>query len=205
MIHPPSAVKLGVEKEFPVSKKPEFNYIEFCLSGFKKTFPILAEADPEAVSEWLYYTARSFNSRANDFGDDKGGAFDDLRCMIAAAADVVLEVCAAREIKDSLRAKLHKAWGLNDHVMIFYKAFQFERNASMSVVNHRDVDWADPMRVIEEEEQDNIEISAVVREWAETLCEPAAEITTSGNRHRKHNDRRKPASRAVQSLFEEVS
>lgn len=182
-----------------MSKNPEFNYTAFCLDGFIKTFPLLSESDPEAVALRLYEDASGFAGR--DGRSNAGGSEDDIRCLIAAAAGVELEVCAAREIKDALRVKLRRAWLENDHVAIFTKARDFERSASLAVVDLRDVAWADPYRILEEDEEGEIDISEVVEEWVETFCEPSIAVSVIGNRCRKKL-RRKLASRAVNSLFE---
>lgn len=194
-----TVVGAAVEKEFPVSKNPDFDYTTFALNGFKKTFPALYEADPEAVAGWLYETISAFSGR--DGRSLAGGGEDDIRCQVAAAADVVLEVCAARQIKDSLRARLRCAWLQNDHATIMSVARGFERAASMTVVDLRDVSWADPCRILEEdEEEEAIEIPVAVEEWIEVLCEPTEARSVIGNRSRKRL-RRKPAERAVKSLL----
>lgn len=182
-----------------MSKNPQFDYTEFCLNGFVKTFPILAEADPEVIAFRLYEDSSAFSGR--DGRSNAAGGQDDIRCLVAAAAGVELEVCAAREIKDSLRAKLRQAWLNNDHETIFTKARDFERSASMAVVDLRVVAWADPCRISEDDEEGGIAISEVVEEWVETLCEPSMAVSVIGNHSRKKL-RRKPASRAVKSLFE---
>lgn len=182
-----------------MSRNPEFNYSVFCLEGFKKTFPILCEADPEAVALRLYEDSSAFSGR--DGRSNGGGGEDDIRCLVAAAAGIELEVYSAREIKDSLRAKLRQAWDNNDYTTIFKKAKDFERSASMAVVDLRDVAWADPYRISEEDEEGGIAISEVVEEWVETLCELSTAVSVIGN-HCRNRLRRKPASRSVQSLFE---
>lgn len=190
----------GGYKEFPVSKNPEFNYTQFCLDGFIKAFPILSESDPEAAAIRLYEDASGFAGRAGR--SSAGGGESDIIAMCAAAAGVELEVGAAREIKDSLRAKLRQAWLANDHETIFTKARDFERSASMAAVDLRNVAWADPYRV-DEEEGAGIEIPEAVEEWIEVVCEPSPARSVIGNRTRKKLQR-KPASRAVKSLFEGV-
>lgn len=181
-----------------MSKNPQFNYTQFCLDGFIKTFPILSEADPEAVALRLYEDASAFSGRYGR--SNAGGGEDDIRCLVAAAADVVLEVCAAREIKDALRARLRRAWLSDDHGTIFNIGVGFERNASMMKISHRDIAWADPSRVFEEDEE-GIEIPEAIEEWVDTLTEPSQARSVIGNRSRNRL-RRKPASRAVKSLFE---
>lgn len=183
-----------------MSKNPYFNYNAFCQNGFKKAFPSFIEADPQEVAKWLYETVSAFSGRYG--ASNAGGGSDDIRCLIAAAAGVELEVCAAREIKDKLRAKLCKAWLANDHMMIHNVACGFERNASCAVVDLLQVDWLDPNR-IEEEGDQKIKVSEVVEEWIETLCEPTVHRSVIGNYSRK-KFRRKPAERAVKSLFEGV-
>lgn len=184
-----------------MSRNPEFNYTEFCLEGFKKTFPILSEADPEVVALRLYEDASGFAGR--DGRSNAGGGESDIVAMCAAAAGVEIKVGAAREIKDSLRVKLRQAWDNNEHATIFKKAKDFERSASMKIVDIRDVAWADPNRISEEDEEGGIEISEVVEEWVETFSEPSTAVSVIGNRSRKKL-RRKPAERAVKSLFEGV-
>jgi len=189
------------QKEFPLSKNPEFNYSAFCLVGFKKTFPILLESEPIACANWLYQIASSFSGR--DGRSLAGGGENDILCAISAAAAVEIEVCAAREIKNSLRAKLRQAWLNNDHAAIFYSARSFERAASMAIVDIRDVKWADPYRTIErDEEEDVIMLPKDIEEWVETLCEPSQARSIIGNRSRNRL-RRKPVKLAVKSLFEE--
>jgi len=183
-----------------VSKNPEFNYTQFCLDGFIKAFPILSESDPEAVAIRLYEDASGFAGRAGR--SNAGGGESDIISMCAAAAGVELEVGAAREIKDSLRAKLRQAWLANDHETIFTKARDFERSASMAVIDLRDVVWADPHRISEDDEE-TIVISETIEEWIETLSEPSQARSLVGNHSRKKL-RRKPAERAVKSLFEGV-
>lgn len=184
-----------------MSKNPQFDYTLLILNGFKKTFPILAEANPETVALRLYQDASAFSGREGRA--NAAGGQDDIRCLVAAAAGVKLEVCAAREIKDALRAKLRRAWLENDHVAIFTKARDFERSASLAVVDLRDVAWADPYRILEEDEEGEIDISEVVEEWVETFCEPSIAVSVIGNRCRKKL-RRKPTPRAVKSLFGEA-
>lgn len=189
------------QKEFPVSKNPGFNYSEFALMGFKKTFPVLLEADPGSVSDWLYYTVSGFSGRGGH--SLAGGGYDDTVCLCAAAAGVELEVCSAREIKNGLRARLHRAWQSNDHATIFYTAFGFERAAAMTIIDLRDITWADPYRIIEDENEDEIEIPQEVEDWVHTLCGPSQARSVIGNRTRKRL-RRKPVERALKSLFEDV-
>jgi hypothetical protein len=186
-----------------MSKNPEFDYTEFALKGFKKTFPTLFEADPNAVARWVYETVSAFSGR--DGRSLAGGGEDDIRCLVAAAAAVELNVCAARAIKDALRARLRRAWLENDHATILSVARGFERAAAMAVVDLRDVSWADPYRVLEEDEEDEeeaIEIPEAVGEWAEVLCEPSDARAVIGNQSRSR-ERRKPVERAAKSLFEE--
>lgn len=182
-----------------MSTNPLFDYSKFCLNGFKKTFPILSAADLREVAKWLYDTVSAFSGR--DGRSLAGGGEDDCRCMIAAAAAVEIEVFAAREIKDALRARLRRAWLGNDHATIFYLARGFERAASMAVVDFRDVDWVDPYRVFDLEEEGGIDIPEAVETWVETLCEPSQTRSIIGNHSRKKL-RRKPAERVVKSLFE---
>jgi hypothetical protein len=174
-----------------VSKNPDFDYTKFCLVGFMKTFPSLSEADPEAVALRLYEDASAFSGRERWLS---AGAEDDIRCQIAAAANVELEVCAAREIKDSLRNKLRKAWITNDHALIFKVAFNFERAASMISIDLRDVEWVDPYRISEEIDDEEVveEIPEVVREWIEVVTEPSQNKTIIGNRHRKRISKKPP-------------
>jgi hypothetical protein len=181
-----------------LSKNPEFNYTEFALIGFKKTFPILTESIPETVAEWLYETVSAFSGR--DGRSNAGGGEDDIRCLIAAAANVELEVCAAREIKDALRTRLRNAWNSNDHIQILSVARGFERNASMMVIEHRDIDWIDPYRVLEDDVEEGIEISKEVEVWIDTLCEPSVIVSVIGNHSRKKL-LSKPYERATKSLF----
>jgi hypothetical protein len=154
-----------------------------------------------AVTNWLYQTVSAFSGR--DGRCLAGGGFADICAAIAAAADIELEVYAAREIKDALRARLRRTWLDNDHATIMLVARGFERNASMTVVNHYAVSWVDPYRVIEEDEEEVIEIPEAVEEWIETLCEPSTARSVLGNRSRKKL-RRKPAEWAVKSLFEGI-
>lgn len=188
-------------KEFPVSKNPYFNYSEFCLQGFKKTFPILCEADPETVALRLYEDASAFSGR--DGRSNGGGGESDVMCLCAAAAAVELPVCAARQIKDALRARLHEAWLTNNHAFIFKAAFSFERSASMAVIDLREVAWADPYRRSDEDEEESVEIPEEVEEWIEVVCEPSQARSVIGNSSRNRL-RRKTASRAVKSLFGEA-
>lgn len=186
-----------------MSRNPQFDYSAFCLDGFKKTFSILSEADPEAVALRLYEDASAFSGR--DGRTNAAGGQDDIRCLVAAAAGIKLEVCFAREIKDSLHVKLRQAWLTNDHATLFRKARDFERSASMAVVDFRQIDWIDPERFSEDgDEEGGIEIPEVVEEWIEVVCEPSTVVSVIGNRSRKKH-RHKPASRAVKSLpgFEE--
>lgn len=184
-----------------MSKNPKFNYTEFCLNGFRKIFPNLAESEPREIAYWLYGTVSAFSGR--DGRSIAGGGEDDILCLVAAAASVEIEVCSAREIKDSLRAKLRRAWLCNDHAAILYAARGFERNAAMSLIDYRDVEWVDPYRIVDKDEEEGIEIPEAVEEWVETLCEPSQARSVIGNRTRKRL-RRKPAERAVKSLFGEV-
>lgn len=188
----------GGQKEFPLSKNPEFNYSAFCLFGFKKRFPILVEADPEMVAHWLYATVSAFSNRNGR--SLSGGGESDIICLCAAAAAVDIEVYAAREIKDTLHTKLRRAWRDNDHALILYVARGFERAASMAVIDLREIEWADPYRIDELVEEEGITIPEAVEEWLETLCEPSQIRSVIGNRSRKRI-RRKPAKRAVRSLF----
>lgn len=182
-----------------MSKNPDFNYTQFCLDGFIKTFPSLKTADPEAVALRIYEDSSAFSGRGGR--SNAGGSEDDIRCLIAAAADVELEVCAAREIKDALRTKLRRAWLGNDHATIFYIARGFERAASMAAVDFCDVDWLDPYRILDLEEEGGIDIPEAVETWVEILCEPSKARSVIGNRARKKL-RRKPAELAIKSLFE---
>lgn len=183
-----------------MSRNPVFNYTSFCLSGFKKTFPILSESDPVMCANWLYETVFSFSGR--DGHSLTGGGEDDIRCLVAAAANIELAVYAARSIKDALRTRLYRAWEANDHATIFSIARGFERNASMSVIDFREVDWVDPYRIVEEiDKEEGIEIPEAVEEWIETLSEPSQARSLVGNHSRKKL-RNKPASRVVKSLFE---
>jgi hypothetical protein len=182
-----------------VSTNPQFDYTQLIINGFKKAFPILRKADPEEVALRLYEDASAFSGR--DGRSNAAGGQDDIRCLVAAAAGVELEVCAAREIKNSLRANLRLAWLNNDHVTIFTKARDFERSASMAVVDLRDVAWVDPYRFFEEsDEKEEMVIHEVIEEWIDVLTEPSQARSVIGNRFRKKL-RRKPASRAVKSLF----
>lgn len=185
-----------------MSRNPCFNYTEFCLDGLIKTFPILSEADPEVVALRLYEDSSAFSGRGGR--SNGGGGQDDIRCLIAAAAGVELEVCSAREIKDALCTKLRRAWLANDHTTIYRKARDFERSASMVIVDLRDIEWCDPYRIEEENDEQRIEIPEEVEEWVETLCAPSQTQSVIGNRSRKKL-RYKPASRAVKALpgFEE--
>jgi len=150
------------------------------------------------VAEWLYETVSAFSGR--DGRSNAGGGEDDIRCLVAAAANVELEVYAAREIKDTLRARLHWAWRNNEHEVIMLVARGFERNASMTVIEHRDIDWVDPYRVVEDHEEEGIEISKEVEEWIDTLCEPSVIVSVIGNHSRKKL-LSKPYERATKSLF----
>lgn len=152
------------------------------------------------VAEWLYETVSAFSGR--DGCSLAGGGSGDICALISAAAAVEIEVYAAREIKDSLRARLRQAWLNNDHFTIMSVARGFERNASMAVIDHLTVEWIDPHRIFEEIDNENeIEIHKAVEEWVEILCEPFQARSMIGNRYRKKL-RRKPAERAVKSLFE---
>lgn len=182
-----------------MKKIPKFDFIEFIQKCFRKKFPVLNEADPIIVAKWLYETISAFSGR--DGRSLAGGGEDDIRCLIAAAADIEIEVCAAREIKDTLRTRLRCAWLANDHTTIFSVARGFERAASMTVVDCRDVDWADPSRILDQDEEEGIDIPSIVEEWVETLTEPSVVRSVIGNRSRNRL-RRKPAERAVKSLFE---
>ena len=182
-------------------KHPHFNYSAFCLFGFKKRFPILVEADTEIVASWLYEIVSAFSGR--DGRSLAGGGEDDIRCLVAAAAAVDIEVCYAREIKDALRAKLRAIWQNNDHAAIFYAARGFERAASMAIVDFRDVPWVDPFRIVEfSDEEEGIKIPEAVEEWIETLSVPSQMRSVIGNRTRTRL-RRKPAEHSVKSLFED--
>lgn len=185
-----------------MSTIPQLDYTELILNGFKKAFPSFIEANLEEVAKWLYETTSAFSGRYG--ASNAGGASDDIRCLIAAAADVELEVCAAREIKDKLQAKLRKAWLTNDHVTIYKVACGFERNASCAVVDFLQVDWLDPHRIEFEEENQKIKVSKVVEEWIETFCEPTVHRSIIGNYSRKKLQR-KLASHVVMALpgFEE--
>jgi hypothetical protein len=183
-----------------MSKNPVFDYAEFCLNGFIKTFPTLFLADPSDVAEWLYVTVAAFSGR--DGRSLAGGGEQDILNLVAAAAGVEIEACAAREIKSTLRSRLRQAWLNNDHAVIMYAARGFERNAAMMTIDYRDVAWADPCRIFEEDEKgENVEIPEAVEEWVRTLCEPSQTRSVIGNRSRKRLHR-KPTERAVKSLFE---
>lgn len=184
-----------------MSKNPQFDYTELILNGFKKVFPILIEADPEAVALRLYEDASAFSGR--DGRSNAAGGLDDIRALTAAAAGVELEVCGAREIKDALRLTLRRAWLENDHSTLYRKARDFERSASMAVIDIRNVNWADPYRVTDVNEEEGAEIPEAIEEWVDVLTEPSQARSVIGNRSRKKL-RRKPASRAVKSLFEVV-
>ena len=181
-----------------MSRNPDFDYSTFCLDGFIKAFPILCETDPEAVALRLYEDSSAFSGRNGR--SNGGGGEDDIRCLVAAAAGVELEVCAARAIKDSLREKLRRAWLANDHTTLYRKARDFERSASMAAVDLRDVTWADPYRLSDEGDEEGIEIPEAVELWVDTLCEPSQARSVIGNFCRNRL-RRKPASRAAKSLF----
>jgi hypothetical protein len=182
-----------------MSKNPQFDYSEFCLKGFIKAFPILSEADPQEVAYWLYSTASAFSGR--DGRSLAGGGESDIVCLVAAAASIEIEVCSAREIKDTLCAKLRSAWLENNHVTILSIARGFERTAAMTVVNLRDVDWADPYRILNEVEEEVVDISNEVETWIETLCEPSQARSVIGNQSRNRL-RRNPIEQVVKSLFE---
>lgn len=183
-----------------MSANPSFDYTQLIINGFRKAFPILHGAEPEKLAKWLYETVSAFSGR--DGRSLAGGGEDDILCLIAAAADVELEVCAAREIKDALRVRLRRTWEANDHVVLMEIARGFERNASMAVIDHRDIDWADPDRIVEEEVEE-IEIPKAIEVWVETLCERSQTRSAIGNRTRK-KQLRKPTSRAVKSLLDGV-
>lgn len=184
-----------------MSRNPVFDYTSFCLTGFKKTFPILSKSDPVVCANWLYETAFSFSGR--DGHSLTGGAEDDIRCLVAAAANIELTVYAARSIKNGLRTRLRRAWEANDHVAIFTVAFGFERAASMAIVDLRDVTWADPYRIIVDEDKEGLEMPEAVEEWVEVLCEPSIALSVTGN-HSRNRKRRKPLKRAIDSLFQGI-
>lgn len=185
-----------------MSTNPSFDYTQLIINGFRKAFPFLHCADPEKLAKWLYYTVSAFSGR--DGRSLAGGGEDDIRCLIAAAAAVELEVCSARKIKNNLRMKLRQAWLKNDHALILSCARGFERNASMNIINLHNIEWIDPSRVIDEaEEEQVIVISETIEEWIETLTEPSEARSIIGNRSSKRL-RRKQAERAVKSLFEGV-
>jgi hypothetical protein len=171
------------------------------LNGFKKTYPVLVEADPKQVAPWLYVTVSSLSGR--EIGGGFGGGEDDVRYLISAASAVALEVCLSREIKDKLRARLRLAWLENDHATIFNVACGFERAAATAIVDYRYIDWLNPLRIIEETE-DELEVPIVIEEWIEVLCEPSQARSVLGNRSRSR-ERRKPAEKSVASLFEGVA
>lgn len=183
-----------------MTKKPKFDYNEFCQNGFQKKFPILAAADPEEVANWLYETVSAFSGR--DGQCICGGGDDDIRCLIAAASAMDLEVCNARKIKDKLRTRLRLAWLNNNHSVILKSARGFERGASMLVIDYRDVAWVDPYRIVEDEEE-KTEIPEEIETWIETLCEPSLSIAAVGN-HSRNRERRKPVAKVVNSLFGEA-
>lgn len=186
------------QKEKNVSTIPQFDYTELIINGFKKAFPSFIASDPQEIAKWLYETTSAFSGRYG--ASNAGGASDDIRCLIAAAAGIELEVCAAREIKNKLRTKLCKAWLTNDHVMIYNVSCGFERNASCATVDLLQVNWLDPYRIEEDEELKN-EIPEIIEEWIETLCEPTVHRSVIGNRTRKKLQY-KPANRTIKSLFE---
>lgn len=183
-----------------MSKTLQFDYTKFCLDGFKKIFPVLSESHPKRVAEWLYGTTSCFSGR--DGRCLAGGGEDDIHYLVSVAADTELEISSARQIKDTLRKKVQNAWLKNDHFSIFYVARGFERTASLAVVDLRDVDWANPSRILEEDyEQDEIEIPDVIERWVETLCEPSSGRIVTGNTSRSR-EKRRPQNKVVQSLFE---
>jgi hypothetical protein len=65
-----------------MTKNPEFDYNQFCLDGFRKKFPILYEADPKKVAEWLYVTVSAFNGRNGQC--ICGGGECDIHALICA-------------------------------------------------------------------------------------------------------------------------
>jgi hypothetical protein len=186
-------------------KNPEFNYSEFALSGFKKTFPILYEADPEAIAKWLFYTASGFAGR--DGKSNAGGGELDIIALIGAASGVSIPIPPherAREVKSELADTLRRAWFNNDHHIIFKKARDFERSAAMSVVDLRAVDWCDPHRIEEEIEKEAIEIPEAVAAWIEVVSEPTQAEPQYGNRSRSR-ERRRPIEHPARSLLEGVA
>lgn len=192
-----------------MSKNPPFNFTKLALNGFKKAFPVLADGEPEALAEWLYGVVAAF-APTNDFAGAyglAGGAENDLKCLIAAAAAVELEVCAAREIKDSLRSRLRSAWLKNDHVFIFEKSMSFFNDAARAALDLRSIDWLDPTRfeMTEEKDDDGVKISGEVENWLETFGEESQNKTVVGNRWHKKGDLRKPRPMPVASLFEGVN
>lgn len=182
---------------------PIHNYNMIIVNGFKKMFPILHDADPEEVANNLYIDASAFSGR---LGGGYGGGEDDIRNLISAAFDIELSVISAREIKTTLTTKLRQAVLENNHQVLLYTAFGFERAASMAVVDLREVDWANPHRYVEvsdDDEEVGINIPEAINEWVEVLCEPSQTRSVVGNRTR-NRERRKPIEQVVKSLFDGV-
>jgi hypothetical protein len=193
---------MGRQKGDLLSKNPEFNYTVFCLNGFKKTFPILCEVNPMRVAEWLYGTVSAFNGR--DGRSLAGGSQSDIVAAVSAAAGIIIPIRSIdkpRQIKDTLRARLLSAWRGNDHATIMSVARGFERNASMTVIDHLAVSWVDPYRTVEEIDEEENEVPEAIKEWVEVFCEPSQVRLVIGNYSRKKL-LSKPAERAVKSLFE---
>ncbi len=187
-----------------MQKKPEFNFIELCLNGFKQKFPILVEADLKLLATWLYSCVSAFSSR--DGRSLAGGAELDILVLISVASGIPIDIPdweSPRLIKDKLKARLRCALLCNDHATILSVARGFERNASMAVVDHRSIEWANPYRIVEEIDVE-IDIHESVVEWVEVLCEPSTRRQTVGNYYRKRV-RRKPIELDIKSLFEGVA
>lgn len=86
-----------------------------------------------------------------------------------------------------------------DDLAILYAAHGFKRNAA-AVIEHRDVDWIDLSRIVDENKEERINIPEVVEKWVETLCESLLVQSVIGNHERKRL-LLKPAERAIKSLF----
>lgn len=188
-----------------MSKNPEFNYTQFCLDGFIKAFPILIEADPEAVALRLYEDASGFAGR--DGRSNAGGGEFDIIALVSAASAVSIPIPPherAREVKSELANALRRVWLENDHMTLFRKARDFERSAAMSVVDLRAVEWCDPHRIEEEGDEEVIEIPEVVLEWIEVVCEPTQAQPQNGNQSRSR-ERRRSLERSTRSLLGEVA
>ena len=142
-----------------MSKKPEFDYTMFCYKSFVYKFPCLAETEPCAVAEWLYYMSSAFSGR--DGRCRAGGGEGDIRALVAAASGVhITSDDNVRQVKNKLRNRLKAAWMDNDHAVILYIAKGFERGASMKVIDYLGVEWADPYRI--DSNVDEIEISDAI-------------------------------------------